>query len=238
MSWDDDDFEIKNPLSSNTAQGSWEDDDEVPAITPAKTEAPAPAPAAPAAQGAVKPKQQKKAALKAAEEKKNQEAEVKKGFATVQVEDAFAGLTPAERKQREQALVENADFENTKDLFSAPSAGKDEEDVKNLENFVPKTVADFDLYANMLTKKFADFNLKGQQLEFLKRVAKKIVDPLKSDEIKDVVSTLNVCYNAKQKEEKDNLGKKKKAPTKQQVRVTTKDDDFEGDDFDEMNDFM
>jgi len=136
---------------------------------------------------------------------------------------------PAAEKQRKQKLVEEADFRNTQEMFSGLAV----ENIINTAN--PKDEKDFVELANSIAAKYSTFDKSFHYKNFLKTLFRQMAVNLKSDEIKDISSSLTILSNEKMKAEKEGT-KKKKGAKKAQVNV--KDDMNDDDYMDDYSDFM
>ncbi|EPS68313.1 hypothetical protein M569_06456, partial [Genlisea aurea] len=145
-----------------------------------------------------------------------------------------APLDPVEEKLRQQRLVEEADFVSTTELF----AKKDGE--KTLENFIPKTEADFADYAELLAHKLRPYEKSYFYVGLLKSVIRLSLSSLKGADAKEVASSVTAIANEKIKGEKESTNKKKTGGKKKQLHVEKGEEDVVGstlEDYDEY-DFM
>jgi len=144
--------------------------------------------------------------------------------------DSFADKT------KKQNAVEDADFQNTQEMFS----GLDSVSIVNTAD--PKDEKDFEVLAETLSKKLVVYEKSIHYKAFLKSFTKQLANVLKVEEIKELSASLALVANDKLKNEK-NAGKKKKGLTKKIVKKG-EDDDEEGEDgfvtgeYDEYSDFM
>lgn len=224
---------------------SWEDEEEEEEVapSPAKTESAAP-------KGPLKPKQIKKQKLKEQEEKRKLEIAITKARLAEQ-----ANETEAERKAREKASIEEADFELALDAFasapkpasgSVPSGGDgDIESVVAGMRLV--SLADHEKLGDAVSARLSASNSK-YALECMKVILTKASVNLTADDMKDLTTVLNVIKNEKIAAAKPK-GKKKKQTGKQgyanvERTVSTggaggknyANDDY--DNFDDYDDFM
>jgi len=107
---------------------------------------------------------------------------------------------PEGEKKYKQLMVEAADFENTREMFS----GLDVIDTKH-----PKDEKDFEALATLLAQKLAIFDKSYHFKEFLKSLYRQTAASLKSDDIKELSSVLGMVANEKMKSEKEKQKKKK-----------------------------
>jgi len=136
---------------------------------------------------------------------------------------------PEGEKKYKQLMVEAADFENTREMFS----GLDVIDTKH-----PKDEKDFEALATLLAQKLAIFDKSYHFKEFLKSLYRQTAASLKSDDIKELSSVLGMVANEKMKSEKEKQ-KKKKAPGKRTTLNVKSDFDEEQEDvLDDYSDFM
>ncbi|XP_059434900.1 uncharacterized protein LOC132167880 [Corylus avellana] len=190
----------------NDVKESWEDEDDP---TPAP-EAKPPAEKAP-----------KKPAVKPAE-KKGKTVEVVKE----------EPLDPVAEKLRQQRLVEEADYNSTKELF-----GK-RDDEKTLENFIPNSESDFLEYAELISHKLRPYEKSYHYIGLLKTVMRLSMTSMKAADAKEVASSVTAIANEKLKAEKEaNAGRKKTGAKKKQIIVDKPDDDLAVDGYDVLDDY-
>lgn len=257
-SWDDDEFEVPSlhePSQVNAAAVTWEDEeeeeeenDQVPKNQDEKI---------PVDPSKLRPKQLKKLKMKELEEKQRMNQAIARMKAQEQAKE-----TPAERKAREQAAIEEADYENVLDAFAAvdvvggssgagaaaaagaavpaPKAGG-----MNLEEMFDdlkwNTLASHEKYADMIGRKVSRSNAQ-HALEFLKIVLTKGCANLEADHIKELNTIINVIKNDKIQAAKPK-GKKKKQTGKQGFAKVERGANAGGgsaydDYYDEFDDFM
>ncbi|CAN1235853.1 Eukaryotic translation initiation factor 3 subunit J, partial [Linum perenne] len=113
-------------------------------------------------------------------------------------------LDPVAEKLRQQRLVEEADYRNTKELFGSSN------DEKNIDNFIPKSESDFVEYAELISNKLRQHEKSYHFIPLLKSVMRLSMTSLKAADAKDVASSITAIANEKLKAEKEaNAGKKK-----------------------------
>lgn len=113
---------------------------------------------------------------------------------------------PLAEKLRKQRLVEEADFELAKECFG--------DDAVDLDKMIPKTSADFERYATLITLKYLrPYASSTHYHTMLRTVMRKGCDPLNSSDTKDLETALGVIRNEKVKAEKP-AAKSKKAQKK------------------------
>ncbi|CAI5963047.1 unnamed protein product [Closterium sp. NIES-64] len=204
---DADDFEpppvvvAKEPVKS-----SWEDEEE-------EEEAPAPTTTASA-----KPKGEKK--KKKAEDKgKGKEKEEEE-----EVDDGVLA-DPVAEKLRQQRLVEESDFKATKELFG----GKKKEAERSLDDFLPKSEADFNEFADLIAARITPHSKSFHYVSLIKNILRKVEAPLVGKDAKEISAAAAVIANEKLKAEKEAEKGKKKGAKKQQLTVDRpEDDDYKG----------
>ena len=161
--------------------------------------------------------------------------------------------TPAERKAREQASIEEADYENMLDAFGGdggPTTKKDvavpvvaSNDLESLmANLKLSNLKDHEKLGNLFGEKLASSNAK-YALEFLKSILTKGLTNMTTDHIKELTTVINVIKNDKIQAAKPK-SKKKKVTGKQGFTkverggssgaAATSYDDY----YDEYDDFM
>eukprot|EP00026_Physarum_polycephalum_P015368 Phypoly_transcript_16032.p1 GENE.Phypoly_transcript_16032~~Phypoly_transcript_16032.p1 ORF type:complete len:236 (+),score=67.63 Phypoly_transcript_16032:60-767(+) len=235
MSWEDEDFTPAKPGTkpvsdswededSNTSsgiqiKGSWEDED-VTTPEPAKPKAAEP----------------KKPAAKPAPKK------------AVAKPTYVSSGDPLVDKMREQRLVEEADYQNVEDMFglSKPEEKSGETDHEpDLLDQKPKTEAEFEHFAAQIAEKLSAHERSFNYPFFVKSLTKHLCTNFsKAEDIKDIITALNVLVNEKLKSEKPKPKQPKKAagPTSgKKVYKDAFDDDFDtkGKNYDdEYDDFM
>ena len=169
-----------------------------------------------------------------------------------------ANETPAERRAREQAAIEEADYENVLDAFaavdtkgaavavaagaSAPAAVKAGASLEDmLESLNLNTLAEHEKYADLMGRKLGASNSK-HALEFLKIVLTKGCANLTTDHVKELNTVINVIKNDKIQAAKPK-GKKKKQTGKQGYAKVERGGNAGGgaaydDYYDDFDDFM
>eukprot|EP00252_Welwitschia_mirabilis_P025647 TRINITY_DN810_c0_g3_i1.p1 TRINITY_DN810_c0_g3~~TRINITY_DN810_c0_g3_i1.p1 ORF type:complete len:243 (+),score=78.24 TRINITY_DN810_c0_g3_i1:440-1168(+) len=202
--WDDEDAEEEE------VKESWEDDDKP---------APAPEPKPVSTTTAAKPERNKANGSKG----RNTKIEEKKVVETNKLKPGKSPdekLDPLAEKLRQQRLVEEADYQSTTDLFGKPSGQK------SLDNFIPKSEADFLEYAELIAQHMRPFEKSFHYITLLKAVIRHGMACLKAADAKDVSSTATVIANEKIKSEKESAaGKKKAGSKKKQIHVDREEDD-------------
>lgn len=195
--------------------------------------------AAAAAAAAARPKKKRAALLR----EKEAAAEASR-LAALDLEDELAALTPAERKARQQRVVEEADFENAKDMFTTrPAAGGAAAPTDSIDTF-PRPVSDADhaAFGALVGAKVATVLVPRRSSKYvgmLKGILRTAVADLSADDVKELVSVCNVLANEKLKERsKADKGKKKK-PVKKSLQMERGDFDGGAPSYDDgYDDFM
>eukprot|EP01137_Pigoraptor_chileana_P012230 Opistho-2@64372 len=248
MSWEDEDFEpvATKPVPAvrsafddeeedddNNVKESWDmsDDDD----KPASKEGAAAAAAGGATSTAAVAKKKKKSWKQIAAEKEKEKLE-RKVDPFDNAEDRNRLLTPEEEaaeKLRRQKLIEEADLQNAKDLFStggedaAPALTGD-----SIDTMRPKSAADFDKLEKAIAKKLGEYEHSVEYVPFLETLFRDLCAGVSSEDIRRIISVLNVLLNEKQKAEKGPANKgKKKAPPK---KVVALDEDFVDGEYDDF----
>lgn len=235
--WDDEEWDDGGEASTAVpglpvggVLGDWDDEDaSEEEQQPTQKIAPAP----------MKPKKALEKVLKAREEEeRNREME-----RIMAREKEMSELNIAERKRREQEIVEAADLENAKDLFGVADGGAMAPPAEpTLETFKPETDADFEKFAKMLGDRCTPFNdnprKTGRYVQFVKSLMRHLIKDLGPDDTKDLAAFMGVLGNEKRDEFKKQKGFKKKANKKTHVKVDRAADmrDNTYDDF--ADDFM
>ncbi|CAN1175415.1 Eukaryotic translation initiation factor 3 subunit J [Linum perenne] len=141
-------------------------------------------------------------------------------------------LDPVAEKLRQQRLVEEADYRNTKELFGSSN------DEKNIDNFIPKSESDFIEYAELISNKLRQHEKSYHFIPLLKSVMRLSMTSLKAADAKDVASSITAIANEKLKAEKEaNAGKKKTGGKKKQLHVDKPDDDMVVKGYDALDDY-
>ncbi|CAN1235852.1 Eukaryotic translation initiation factor 3 subunit J [Linum perenne] len=141
-------------------------------------------------------------------------------------------LDPVAEKLRQQRLVEEADYRNTKELFGSSN------DEKNIDNFIPKSESDFVEYAELISNKLRQHEKSYHFIPLLKSVMRLSMTSLKAADAKDVASSITAIANEKLKAEKEaNAGKKKTGGKKKQLHVDKPDDDMVVKGYDALDDY-
>ncbi|KAH7459613.1 hypothetical protein PRIC1_012693 [Phytophthora ramorum] len=206
-SWDDDEFEVPSVTETQQVAANWDDEEEEEEkpIVAAKSE-----PAAP--KGPLKPKQLKKMKLKEIEEKQKMEIALTKARLAAQAEE-----TDDQRRAREKASIEEADFEMAIDAFAgAPpkptvAAGDDADAAVSALRLL--SLADHEHLGDVVSSRLATSNSK-YALECIKVILTKASVNLTADDMKEITTIVNVIKNDKIASAKPK-GKKKKQTGKQ-----------------------
>lgn len=228
--WDDEDWDETEVVPTTTPTGDWDDEDEEPEQEPELKKPSAP----------MKPKKALEQALKAkeAEERKREVERIKER------EEELAQMSEMERKMRQQQIVEEADLENAKDLFSGGSlkAGTEPSAEPTLDTFQPVTDADFEKLAQMIGKRCAQYNNNPRRtsryVDLIKHIMRAVTKDLGPDDVKDLSTYMGLLSNEKRDEFKKAKGVKKKVNKKASVRVD-RASDLRTDAYDDFaDDFM
>lgn len=174
-----------------------------------------------------KPKPVKAPASQKAKVESKKATETKQKASTPE-EDASKAL---EDKLRQQRLVEEADYQVTTELFGKTNGEH------TLDNFIPKSEADFVQYAELVAHKLRPFEKSFHYLTLLKAVMRHAMTSLKAADAKEVASSVTVIANEKLKAEKDAAGKKKTGTKKKQLLVDRPDEDSVIDAYDNVDDY-
>lgn len=139
-------------------------------------------------------------------------------------------------REEVQRMVEENDYRNVTDLYGDLSTAKE------LETFIPKSEADFKRYAELMAQLTRDFAKNPHYTGFATKLIDSLVEPLKSDDVNNLIKSLTKLKLAKAKKEKEDAAKaktsnRKKAMIKAQMdNYVDKDEDSEdsedyGDDY-------
>lgn len=236
--WDDDDWDTvpepsNPPPVGGFGVGNWDDEDlEDPNEDPDKDLKKPSAPMKPSTLRAKKIKEKEEAELKRAAEK------------ALAQQKELDELDAVERKLRQRQIVEEADFENTKDLFMGGGSkeGMLPPAEPTLDTFSPKTDADYKKFVTMVGEKCCMLNdnprKTGRYVTFVKDLMRVLTRDLGPDDTKDLSAHMGIIGNEKRDEFKKSKGFKKKTNKKAHVRVD-RAADMRDDNFDDFaDDFM
>lgn len=226
--WDDDDWENSQPELNNEPLGDWDDEDVAEEAEPELKKPSAP----------MKPKKALERALKEKEDLE-QKREVERILTR---EKELAEMSAVERKLRQQQIVEEADLESAKDLFSAAVPTNMPSSEPTLDTFEPVTDVDYTQFARMIGERCCALNdnprRTGRYVEFIKSVMRILTRDLGPDDSKDLSTFMGLLSNEKRDEFKRSKGIKKKPNKKASVRVD-RADDVRDNGFDDLaDDFM
>jgi len=271
MSWDDEDFEVPDPLAPQKAKWaeedaaatkkSWEDEDVSDSEEEQQVVSPPP-PAAPKEKTKLELAiERKEAAERAYREQLAQQLKKEEAnLATKNISDAKVA-----EKLRLQKMQEVSDLLNAEDMFgglaikptpaeAAPApapaepakkemtaeakAAKAEDGIAvSVEQMAPKTEAEFAQLAQSLAAIIHKHSKSKHYILLLKTLTQKMLDGLKSDDVKEVERAATVVYNEALKKERVQVKGKKKATTAPKKAAVRVDKGYGGDDYDDM-DFM
>jgi len=147
-----------------------------------------------------------------------------------------------EKRIQQKALEQEADLENTTDLFSGVSI-KGNMNVQRLMEIQPKTKPEFDEFISLLVGRIESFQNHGLYAQFVNDFCRQLCLPLKDVDVRRVSSTLTTLSNEKQRASKDKTKKKGasvKKPTValKQVGILDTTDYTNYEDLDDLDDFM
>ncbi|CAI7779462.1 unnamed protein product [Closterium sp. NIES-54] len=122
-------------------------------------------------------------------------------------------------------LVEESDFKATKELFG----GKKKEAERSLDDFLPKSEADFNEFADLIAARITPHSKSFHYVALIKSILRKVEAPLVGKDAKEISAAAAVIANEKLKAEKEAEKGKKKGAKKQQLTVDRpEDDDYKG----------
>ncbi|KAI9997319.1 hypothetical protein PInf_001110 [Phytophthora infestans] len=152
-SWDDDEFEVPSVTETQKVAANWDDEEEEEEpVVSAKPE-----PAVP--KGPLKPKQLKKMKLKEIEEKQKMEIALTKARLAAQADE-----TDDQRRSREKASIEEADFEMAIDAFAGappkPAAGASDDADNAISAMRLLSLADHEHLGDVVASRLATSNAK------------------------------------------------------------------------------
>ncbi|KAE8877964.1 hypothetical protein PF005_g26336 [Phytophthora fragariae] len=201
-SWDDDEFEVPSVTETQKVAANWDDEEEEEEepVVAAKAE-----PAAP--KGPLKPKQLKKMKIKEQEEKQKMEIALTKARLAAQADE-----TDDQRRAREKASIEEADFEMAIDAFAGappkPAAGASSDADEAISTMRLLSLADHEHLGDVVSARLATSNSK-YALECIKVILTKASVNLTVDDMKEITTIINVVKNEKIAAAKPKSKKKK-----------------------------
>jgi len=203
--WDDEDVESEEEIKD-----SWDASDD---------EKPKPSPKPPKKEKA--PKLTKAQQKKAEKERKERERKEREELENESIE---------QRKFREAKLVQDADFQNTLDLFGADAAipaknnvseelfdeaeGAEKDAKVLIEDMKPKTKEEFRKYAEAVYDEISKYEKNQFYNALLETLIKKVAEPMEIANVRKLISTLQLEITNKQKAQ----AKKKKTPKKATIK--------------------
>ncbi|KAJ1860835.1 Translation initiation factor 3 subunit J component [Coemansia sp. RSA 2703] len=210
--WEDEDASEDESVASDWDVSSEEEEDEEE-----EEEKPAP-------KSAPAPKPKGKAAAKAPSDDESEEEE----------DDE------ASKRLRDRRLQQEADLKNAEDLFAGLTI-KDTDMNNVLATINPKTQAEFDEFRKALVDRITKAQNSRLYNQFLEKLIRDLVDPLKDLDVRKIASGLTTLANEKQRAAREASKPKKKnkkatlsAPPKDQMDMA----DYSREDFDDYDDFM
>eukprot|EP00270_Netrium_digitus_P003673 TRINITY_DN1434_c0_g1_i1.p1 TRINITY_DN1434_c0_g1~~TRINITY_DN1434_c0_g1_i1.p1 ORF type:complete len:230 (+),score=59.39 TRINITY_DN1434_c0_g1_i1:374-1063(+) len=225
--WDSDDFEPQPPTAAKEpVKTQWDDEDkEEELVKESWEEEDKPQAASDIAAKPKAPKKKKAAGADAT------------AAPSAGAEQSEVLADPQAEKLRQQRLVEESDFKSTKELFG------DTKSVKSVDDFIPKTEAEFIEYAELLASKMTAFSKSFHYMAMLKAFVRKASASLAAADAKELNAVTTIVANEKLKAEKEaTAGKKKAGMKKKQLNVEkVEEDDYRntyGGVADEDYDFM
>mmetsp|Transcript_3966 Transcript_3966/g.9512 ORF Transcript_3966/g.9512 Transcript_3966/m.9512 type:complete len:237 (-) Transcript_3966:514-1224(-) len=233
--WEDLDVDA-DVSDAEAPKGQWDDED-------AEEEEPAPEvaePAKPLESTMKKPKKQKQLLEEKLREREAKESERAVARAAAQDKE-LDGLSEVERKLRLQKMVEDADFENSKELFMDGRGEAVEREEPKLDGYTPKTEDDHAAFGEIVGNKLQGLRNHRRpyphklMMEKMLRIA---VNDMTAEDIKDLAGQLNVVANEKLKAKIDKNKKGKKGAAKRHIKVDKEDDESSYNRFEEYDDFM
>lgn len=205
-SWDDDEFEVPTVTETHEIVNHWDDEEEEETlVVSSKVEAATPT-------GPLKPKQLKKLKLKEIEEKQKMDIALTKARLLAQADES-----DEQRRAREKASIEDADFEMAVDAFAGTSkecSTVATDNDKNAEIAISGmrllSLADHEQLGDLVVSRLATSNFK-YALECIKVILTKASVNLTADDMKEITTIVNVIKNEKIAAAKPKSKKKKQA---------------------------
>ncbi|XP_040925880.1 eukaryotic translation initiation factor 3 subunit J-B isoform X2 [Betta splendens] len=127
-----------------------------------------------------------------------------------ELENKEEELTPEEQlaeKLRVKKLQEDADLELAKDAFGVSSTSNS---VTGIDAMCPSSKEDFTEFEKLLKEKILQFEKSVHYTSFLDSLFRELCISLEVEELKKISNSLSVLLGERQKQEKQNKGKKKK----------------------------
>lgn len=212
--WDDEDWDDSQVVAGGESLGDWDDEDAEEEPEPELKKPSAP----------MKPKKALERMLKEKEEEEKKR-EVERILAR---EKELAEMPETERKRHQQQLVEDADLETARDIFSGVALSDVPTSEPTLDTFTPVTDADYAKFAQMIGERCVKLNdnprKTGRYVDFIKDVLRIVTRDLGPDDAKDLSTFTGLLSNEKRDEFKRSKGVKKKTNKKASVRVDRADD--------------
>ncbi|KAG5362650.1 Eukaryotic translation initiation factor 3 subunit J [Yarrowia sp. B02] len=237
-SWDDEDFEV--PAATPAVPANWDDEEEEDVMDSWDAEE---TPKAPGPKTTV-------AAPKKAQ--RQQIAKVEREMAAMKLKPE----DPSTRRDRQRQAELDSDMMNASELFGnsggiADNAAKTEAapapqapmKLSDLAIFNPKDKKDFTNLKDTVAPILTDLSKTSPLAypDFAITFTKALAEPLKVEQLRKLISTLNAYQNEKIREEKAARGKKKKPGLAAASAKINDDKDtttFHNDNFDDFDDFM
>ncbi|CAI5727779.1 unnamed protein product [Peronospora farinosa] len=164
-SWDDDEFEVPSVTPVAVNWDDEEEEEEAETGVDDKTDVVA-------TKGPLKPKQLKKIKLKEIEEKQNMEIALTKARLAAQIDE-----TDDQRRAREKASIEEADFEMAIDAFAGappkPAIGATNDTDATISSMRLLSLADHEHLGDVVSSRLAMSNSKMKRFWLLSRKQKK-----------------------------------------------------------------
>eukprot|EP01120_Amphizonella_sp_Union-15-10_P001785 TRINITY_DN1192_c0_g1_i1.p1 TRINITY_DN1192_c0_g1~~TRINITY_DN1192_c0_g1_i1.p1 ORF type:complete len:218 (-),score=78.28 TRINITY_DN1192_c0_g1_i1:96-749(-) len=216
--WDEEDF--ATPTIINPIKNNWDDEEDEAFVPPPKA----------AWDEEEKPLPVKQPQQPSTQTKKKETVNKKKNVEPTKI------LTKEELRERELL----ADYDEAQSLFSGVVQNSEKsksalEEIDALKTFEPKTKLEFEKFADMITQVVSKYQTSLFYREFLKNLLKQLTSGLLVEDLKELVSALNVIMNDKVKKKKT-VKKKGVAP-----KITAKLEEEKAvvtGDYDEFEDFM
>jgi len=261
MSWEDEDddwetADLKVPDAKDEEAWSDEEGHDAHKAAAAEPMKPMSAPAPP------KPKSSLQLKIEAREQRDKEEAEAKAAMRAQLMGDGGADMPEdvsdeAAKRMRQTRLEEAANIDNAMDAFglglATAKADKEEKQrhdqrqtkaeaevaaAGGFEVYEPKSDAEFEKLAEMISTKLGKYDGKKGQAICLKAMLRSLSTTMSSDECKDLASFVSVLSNDKIKAEREKDKKKTKAKGKGKLNIAASKasdyDDMNGNDYDFM----
>jgi len=235
--WEDESLASNKPKAtastSTYVPNSWDDEDQSDEEVPAEKAVPSSVP--------MKPSKARALAMQERERKEMEAMKAKRAEREARLNE----MSSMERKLEQQRIVEEADLDNAKDLFSIGDGVKEAQaETITIDSIRPESDADFTRLAEMIGEKCRQLNKNPKRtlryMKFVKEVIRNITKDLNPDDAKEINQFTGLLSNDALNKFKKSKGYKKKTSKKPHAKVDRAGDMDDGqyDQYDEYDGFM